>query len=295
MFINNINNINTIIFKKPIIKLRTNTNTLLLAKSNNTLYNPIIGSNLGIPLNLLQFITTSTYFGENIINYELIYLQFAIGIFTYGTDRLLDALEYNKNDKNDNYVLEKQNYYQYLLKNIYINYAIIFSSYCYIIYLLYDHQETYFSIALLTSTLGYKTFKKKFGYLKALYIGIFWTIGTTLLPIIYYENNYNIINHPSVYLPVFLSMFASSNLLDIKDLSEDKEENIYTLPVYYGENNAICLSHISLIFALLIFTTNENFYNNILISSLFELQTFSSFFLNFKDTNNNGEIKNESD
>ena len=29
---------------------------------------------------------------------ELILLQFAIGIFTYGTDRLLDAINYNKDE-----------------------------------------------------------------------------------------------------------------------------------------------------------------------------------------------------
>ena len=52
---------------------------------NNKLYNPIIGSELGIPLNILQFIFTTNYYNENIIsdNKELILLQFAIGIFTY--------------------------------------------------------------------------------------------------------------------------------------------------------------------------------------------------------------------
>ncbi len=283
-----INNINKLLLKKPLIKLRTNT--LLL--SNNTIYNPIIGSNLGIPLNILQYISTTTYFGENIINYELINLQFAIGIFTYGTDRLFDALEYKKNQKNEKsiYSIEKQNYYQYLLNNLYINYAVIFSSYIYIIYILYDNEKTYFPIILLTSTLGYKSFKENFGILKAFYIGVFWTIGTTILPIIYYENNYNILDNPSIYLPIFFSMFASSNLLDIKDLEEDKKENIYTLPVIYGKQNSISISHIGIVFALLIIMLNENFYNNIFVSSLFELQTFSLFFLNFKDNNNNEEI-----
>ena len=67
----------------------------MLNKNNVTIYNPIIGSNLGVPLNLLQYIYTTSHYGENIINYDLILLQFAIGIFTYGTDRFLDALEYD--------------------------------------------------------------------------------------------------------------------------------------------------------------------------------------------------------
>ena len=77
-------------------------------------------------------------------------------------------------------------------------------------------------------------------------------------------------------------MFGSSNLLDIKDINEDRNENINTIPVLYGENNAIGLSHISLFFAMFIFFQNENFYNNYFLSGLYELQIFSSFFLNYK-------------
>ena len=76
-------------------KFNKNINTIMI--SNSTIYNPIIGSNLGIPLNILQYIGTTTYYNENIISSDLIILQFAIGIFTYGTDRLLDALDYMKN------------------------------------------------------------------------------------------------------------------------------------------------------------------------------------------------------
>ena len=79
------------LIKRPIL---INNNVNMLA--NSTIYNPIIGSNLGIPLNILQYVFTTTYYHENILNNELILLQFAIGIFTYGTDRLLDAINYNK-------------------------------------------------------------------------------------------------------------------------------------------------------------------------------------------------------
>jgi len=81
------------LIKRPIL---VNNNVNMLA--NSTIYNPIIGSNLGIPLNILQYVFTTTYYHENILNNELILLQFAIGIFTYGTDRLLDAINYNKDD-----------------------------------------------------------------------------------------------------------------------------------------------------------------------------------------------------
>ena len=117
-----------------------------------------------------------------------------------------------------------------------------------------------------------------------LYIALFWTLGTVFLPIIIEDKNYDLINYPSIYLPCFLSMLASSNLLDIKDLEEDRSEKIYTIPVLFGENSAIFISHISLLLAMIIFIFNTNYYDNLLISSLFELQTFGSFFLNYNNS-----------
>ena len=279
-FINNFKIINK---HKPIF---VKNNIVMLNTNNLTIYNPIIGSNLGIPLNLLQYIYTTSHYGENIINNDLILLQFAIGVFTYGTDRFLDALDYDtykyKYPNNTIYNLEKSNYYQYLLKNINFNILLLFTSYLYILSLLINNIESYPFIILLTSTLGYRNFKKNYGEFKALYIGIFWTCGTFLLPCILHDSNYEVLNDPYIYLSSTLYMFASSNLLDIKDIDEDKSENINTIPVLYGENNAIIISHTSLLIAMFIFFQNENFYNNYILSGLYELQILSSFFLNNK-------------
>lgn len=257
-------------------------------------YNPIIGSNIGIPLNILQYIYTTTYFGENVINIELFFLQFAIGIFTYGSDRLYDALEYNNskldninfnNTKLDNtniYSIEKINYYENVLYNYNNNIYFIFLSYIYILYVLLPHINTYPLLIALTSTLDYKNFKKHFGQFKALYIGVFWTLGCLVLPCILISDDYSILNDPTLYLPSFFLMFGSSNILDIKDIAEDASENINTLPVLYGENIAIALSHSALLIAMILFFQNENLNNNLLLSSLYELQIFGSFFLNYK-------------
>ena len=163
-----------------------------------------------------------------------------------------DALDY-KNNTNIILLDEKKHYYEYLLQNYNFNLLIILSSFIYILYICHDNIYSYPFISLLLNTLDYRNFKKQYGYLKPFYIGIFWTFGSVFLPIILQENNYNIINEPTIYLPCFLSMFASSNLLDIKDLEEDKSEKIYTLPVLFGENLSICISHISLILSMIIF------------------------------------------
>lgn len=284
VFINNFNNLRLIRPSiKPIKLLENNDNNMQIKP---TFYNPIIGSNLGIPLNILQLVFTTTYYNQNIVDLKLFFLQFAIGVFTYGTDRLFDAYEYN-NTLNNNinvteiYSIDKINYYDYLLDNYDVSILSIVSSYFFILSILIFQSETYPIISLLTSTLFYREFKENFGYLKATYIGIFWTIGSVILPCILYDQSYEILNHPFIYMPCFLTMFASSNLLDIKDIEEDRAENIKTLPVLYGESNAICISHCAIALSIILFACNENFYNNIYYSSLYELQNVGLFFLNF--------------
>jgi hypothetical protein len=287
-------------YYKPLLKSHNNIynkNIILNTNFNNndelnTIYNPIIGSSIGIPLNIIQYIFTNIYYDYNVINIELILLQFAIGITTYGTDRLLDAIDYNNtivlnnNNNNNNEIipLEKKNYYNYLLKNVNYNIITISSSYLYILYLLSQESETYIFILLLSSTIFYRNLKKEFGQFKAIYIGIFWTIGTIILPIVYHDHNYDIINYPLIYLPNVLSLFGSSNLLDIKDIKKDKEDNIYTLPVLYGENISICISHIAIFLSILLFSQNNNFDSNLYLSSLYQLQNFGSFFINSNKT-----------
>tara|TARA_B100000497_G_C7573511_1_gene345528 strand:- start:64 stop:939 length:876 start_codon:yes stop_codon:yes gene_type:complete len=283
-------------YYKPLLKSHNNIynkNIILNTNFNNndelnTIYNPIIGSSIGIPLNIIQYIFTNIYYDYNIINIELILLQFAIGITTYGTDRLLDAIDYNNtivlNNNNEIIPLEKKNYYNYLLKNVNYNIITILSSYLYILYLLSQESETYIFILLLSSTIFYRNLKKEFGQFKAIYIGIFWTIGTIILPIVYHDQNYDIINYPLIYLPNILSLFGSSNLLDIKDIKKDKEDNIYTLPVLYGENISTCISHIAIFLSILLFSQNNNFDSNLWLTSLYELQNFGSFFINSNKT-----------
>ena len=249
-------------------------------------FNPLIGTNLGIPLNIMQAIFTYNYYHANLIDLRLIALQFAIGSFTYGTDRLLDCSSYYKyilqNSKNISitninnvnhldtynstlynevvniYSQEKVYYYNFLLNNLYTSYLTLLTSYCYVSYNLLIENQGYIMFLALTSTLGYKSFKTNFGQFKALYIGAFWTLGTLVMPTLLIDHNYNILNDPTNYLPLFLLMFGSSNLLDNKDIIEDKMENINTLPVLYGDKTSTIISYSSFFLAFLIFINNYN-------------------------------------
>lgn len=286
-FINN----NFIINKKflPIFRNKIRTSILMNEIDKNIIkFNPIIGSNLGIPLNILQLIFTTEYYNENIITPDLIFLQICIGISTYGSDRLLDAI--NSKKSIENFSIEKKEYYDYILSNLYFNILIIFSSYLYIFREIKDCPEAYPIYFMLLSTLGYRNIKQKWGNLKAIYIAIFWTVGSVILPTVIHDNNYDILYSPQIYLPSIFTMFASSNLLDIKDLEEDKAENIYTLPVIYGEKFTICISHISILLSILIFNKNMYFNDNLILSLLYQGQNFGIFFLNYNKTNINGTI-----
>jgi 4-hydroxybenzoate polyprenyltransferase len=136
------------------------------------------------------------------------------------------------------------------------NIFIIIASYIYIFDLLKENEETYPLLFALTSTLFYRDFKKNFGELKAFYIGIFWTLGCVILPCVLHDNNYEILNHPSIYIPSSLLMFGSSNMLDIKDIDEDREEGINTLAVKLGKDKSELLSNSCTAIALIIFLTN---------------------------------------
>jgi hypothetical protein len=265
-------------YQNQIYMLQENTNT--------TSYNPIIGSNLGIPLNLFQSIYCITHYNENIITFDLVLMQFAIGIFTYGYDRFYDALQYNSLKDVSFIDKKKRDYYDFLLKNQNFNIIIIYLSYFYLFLLMVDHVETYPIFLLLTSTLFYKNFKQNFGEFKAIYIGLFWTVGTVILPCVLHDHNYDILNDYSIWGSSFLTMFASSNLIDIKDVDEDKQDNIMTIPVVFGEKITICLSHLGLLFAIILFSQNQNYYKNIWLSSVYQLQNLGSFFIMYNMTNN---------
>ncbi len=264
--------------KKPLIK---NYEPLMLYKSNNTLFNPLPGSNLGIPLNIMQYIFTTAHYGETIINSELIILQFCLGFFTYGLDRLFDAYEYYNNGEREKINDQKKALYDYLIN--YDNYFIccIFVSYLYIYDTLSKYEDGLTFLLLLMSTLFYKKLKTEFGQFKALYIGLFWSISCVIMPCVLHDHNFNILYDYTSYAPCFFTLFASSNLLDIKDIQEDKDNKIYTLPVIFGEKKSIVISYIATFLSMSIFLHNPHFKDNILPNLLFEFQNLGSFIIPF--------------
>ena len=69
-----------------------------------------------------------------------------------------------------------------------------------------------------------------------------------------------------------LLLFSSTNLADIKDIEEDKQNEILTLPVQYGEENTMKIVFGSLALSSLLFGLHPNYLERPIINSLFELQ-----------------------
>ena len=258
----------------PII--RKNSNKLV-----NTVHhtvNPLNGIDLGIPLNILQNVFTNLHYGYDITTAKIVGLQFLIGYYTYGKDRFKDALEYQEAP----YKTSKKDLYDYLIKyeNTYrISYCLVFYAIAGI--LLLDDQgiNNIPLVVLLYSSEYYKDLKKSFPYLKPFYVATMWTFSAVILPSVLHDNDYFILSYPMDYLPCALTMFASSNILDVKDIEEDKINGINTIPVKYGANFTYYLVLISLFLSSFLFGINEHYLDRPLVNSIYELQNTALSFL----------------
>lgn len=250
-----------------------------------SMVNPLPGSDIGIPLNIFQNIYTNLHYGYDITTPKSIILQFLIGYYTYGKDRYYDALEYEKNKFETN----KKNLYDYINNNKYLIYSTLNISYLTVVgLLLYDENFIYNIpfILLLESTNYYKQIKEKIGILKPFYISILWTMCSVILPCVLHDNNYDILYYPLDYIPCILTLFSLSNLVDSKDIVEDKENGIMTIPVKLGVYNSTMISLFALSLASLFFGLSEHYLDRPLINSLNEIQNAGLAYIAFNSTEN---------
>lgn len=247
--------------KTPI---RKNINSLKMI-------NPLPGSDIGIPLNIFQNIYTNLHYGYDISNIKNIGLQFLLGYYTYGNDRYQDALEYGVKK----FTTKKEDLYNYILENKEFVKSSLDITFGITLLTLITDENFLINIPfiiLLITTDYYKDIKQKFGEFKPLYIATLWTGCTVILPCVLHDHNYSILQYPLDYLPCLLSLFALSNFLDLKDVEEDTENGINTLPVKYGKYNAAMIGLFLLALSSLMFGLNHNYLNRPLINSLNEIQ-----------------------
>ena len=91
-----------------------------------------------------------------------------------------------------------------------------------------------------------------------------------------HDHNYSSIMSPIDYMPIFISLFATSNLVDSKDIIEDKTNHINTIPVLLGEKTSNSISVLALLLAGICFAINPHFNDRPVVNWIYELQTFAS-------------------
>jgi hypothetical protein len=242
---------------------------------------------IGIPLNIFSNIYTNLHYGLDITTTKSVLLQFLLGYYAYGYDRIKDANEYSKSTDISIYPQNKIDLYkrildQKLIYDITVNSALIGS-----IYLLsidnYDITHLPFLLLLYLSA-NYKEYKPLLSIYKPLYIAIMWTITTIGLPCVLHDNNYNILMYPQDYLSCLLFIFSASNFADINDIEEDKKLGVKTLPVLYGKNITSYISLIAVATAAILLVENPNFENRFWINSLIEAQHLGLMYVIYNNT-----------
>ena len=269
LFYNNLNihfkNSNSFLHKRNIVK---------------AIENPLPGIDIGIPLTIFQNTYTTLHYGENIINFKDIALQFLIGYYVYGTDRYNDAIDYHYHPYNTT----KSYMYQNIYKNKIFVYKCILFSYLTTIYLLMYDQYYIYNIPflfLLQILNNYKKMKPALGPFKPVFISIMWTICAIGIPSVLHDHNYDIFYHPQDYLPCTLTLFSCSNIIDNKDIREDSINGINTIPVLYGKDTSNYISLLSIIASSIILGMNHNYLQFPIQNSILEIQNSLIAFLPF--------------
>ena len=273
------------LLNKPLFRQLSLRNKMLINKksiSTTSMYvmNPLPGLDIGIPLTIFENAYTTLHYGENIVTAKSVLLEFLIGYYVYGTDRYQDALEYAIKP----YSTTKKDLYDYINSHKRLMIVTLFLSEMGILslFILDQHPEMNIPfLLLLESTRYYSDMKKYLGVLKPLYIALMWTTAAIILPCVMYEHNYNILNSPHDYLPCTLTLFAASNIVDNKDIIEDRENGIQTIPVVIGEEKSNMLNMVALIASSLLLGFNSHYLDEPIFNSLLEIQNAGISFLPF--------------
>ena len=98
----------------------------------------------------------------------------------------------------------------------------------------FENELLYFPfLVALDTTKYYTTIKKQWGILKSAYVGFMWAFAVAVMPTVVNDHSYKVFLDSAVWIP-FLGITALSNIADIKDIEEDRINNINTIPVMIG-------------------------------------------------------------
>lgn len=174
---------------------------------------PILGAEVGMSLVLMQ----ATAHHE--ITPSLVLCDLAISHSIYGRDRLKDQLIREKQVGEIEY-----NFFNYTTSTA--------NLIAFLFLLKFECTECIPIVAFLSN--AYSRSKVRFGNTKPFLIGILWAYAIVFLPPG---------DAPNGLFLVYSSLYAAtSNIADIKDIEEDKQNGVITVPVKFGEKATYIVS-----------------------------------------------------
>ena len=192
---------------------------------------PVLGTEVGLSLALMQAAA------HHEITPSLVLCDLAISHSIYGRDRLKDQIID---------LLEKD---QEGVKYNVFNYTTSIANLIAFLLLLKFECKECIPIVTFLST-AYSRTKVRLGNTKPFLTGILWAYAIVILPPD---------DVPNDLFLVYSSLYAAtSNIADIKDIEEDKENGIITLPVKFGEKATYIVSAVLASVALVTHTTFDD-------------------------------------
>lgn len=177
---------------------------------------PILATELGLSLALMQ----ATAHHE--ITPSLVLCDLVISHSIYGRDRLKDLV--TNQETNDGCECNDYNVFNYTTS--------LANLVAFLFLLQFECSECIPVVTFLSN--AYSRSKVKLGNTKPFVIGILWAYAIVFLPPD---------DVPNDLFLVYSSLYAAtSNIADIKDIEEDKENGIITLPVKFGEKATYIVS-----------------------------------------------------
>lgn len=228
------------------------------------------GAVLGVPLSIIQNVFTNLHYGYDITSWQSVVLQFLIGYYTYGKDRYKDALEYHEAP----YATDKADMYNELVGNSEFyadSYQVVFQIIMLIMLLEFRDLNIVPFILMLYSCEFYKDLKRVIPLAKPVYVSTMWTLSSVVLPCVLYDHDFSIIQDVSAYLPCFFTMFALTNVADIRDVDVDRMNGINTIPVAFGQVPTATVAQVALLFSSLMFGLNSHYLDRPVVNGLVEL------------------------
>ncbi len=215
---------------------------LLACRKGAAMFLPIIGLEVGL-LNCYLSWTACTLHGvhPSLTSYAI---QLTAAHAVYATDRLEDYLASSPREEDEKSQFISTHQEQILITSSAATLATTAS--------FMAQDEAVLIFPFLMCVYQYREFKRAFPLLKPFAVAACIAVVAVWMPARANEGDWSIVQDYRAWLPVFLELYASSNVLDIEDMTEDEANGVMSAPVVFGSTRAAGASLAAAVMALVI-------------------------------------------